>query len=250
MNQIEISTQAATLRQKFGIEQNGPIDILSLIQSIKNITLIFYPMGDRLSGLCIHNTEHPLIAINSLMSIGRQRFSMAHELFHLYFDKNNNIQTCSKIIGDGSNLEEMADCFASYFLIPPVSLSEKITNITSNKTNKLKLSDIIYLEQFYKVSRQAMLHRLREEKLITYEESEMFKLNVISSAIKLGYDDSLYKALPSEKQYGTYGYYINIANQLAEEALISNGKYEELLLDAFRSDLVFGNDFSKEDLND
>ncbi|MGD1823456.1 MAG: ImmA/IrrE family metallo-endopeptidase [Pleomorphochaeta sp.] len=250
MNKLELSTQAASLRKKFGIEQNGPIDILSVIQSIKDLTLVFYPMGERLSGLCIHNTDYPIIAINSSMSIGRQRFSMAHELYHLYFDKNNNIPTCSKSIGAGSSIEEKADSFASYLLIPPISLSEKIKDMTINNSTKIKLNDIIFLEQYYKVSRQAMLHRLREENLITYEESEKYKTNVIQSAIILGYDDSLYRATPSDKQYGTYGYYINKANELLNNEIISDGKYEELLLTAFRSDLVFGEEFSEEELYD
>lgn len=56
----------------------------------------------------------------------------------------------------------------------------------------------------------------------------------------LGFDSDLYKPLSKEKQYKTYGYYIHQADQLLKENLISIGKYEELLLTAFRSDLVYG----------
>ena len=37
-----------------------------------------------------------------------------------------------------------------------------------------------------------------------------------------------------------YGHYIYQTENLYKHNLISNGKYEELLLDAFRSDIVFG----------
>jgi hypothetical protein len=40
----------------------------------------------------------------------------------------------------------------------------------------------------------------------------------------------------------TYGRYIKRAEELLERRLISEGKYEELLLEAFRADLVYGLD--------
>jgi hypothetical protein len=65
------------------------------------------------------------------------------------------------------------------------------------------------------------------------------KSNVIRSALKLGYDASLYLPLPDNKQYMTNGSYIKLAEELKEKDIISDGKYEELLLDAFRPDMVF-----------
>ncbi|MEN6317126.1 MAG: toxin-antitoxin system, toxin component, partial [Clostridiaceae bacterium] len=58
----------------------------------------------------------------------------------------------------------------------------------------------------------------------------------------LGYDDTLYKPLPTEKQYMTYGFYIQQADEAFRKGLISSGKYEELLLSAYRSDLVYGDE--------
>ena len=60
------------------------------------------------------------------------------------------------------------------------------------------------------------------------------------TAEALGYDSALYRPMPEEKRYMTYGYYINQAKQVIEKGLVSSGKYEELLLDAFRADLVYG----------
>ena len=37
-----------------------------------------------------------------------------------------------------------------------------------------------------------------------------------------------------------YGRYIKQAEELLKRGLISDGKYEELLLEAFRADLVYG----------
>jgi len=60
----------------------------------------------------------------------------------------------------------------------------------------------------------------------------------------------LYKPLPKNKQYKTYGYYIQQAKKLLEKDLISMGKYEQLLLSAFRPDLVYGDDLEGSELND
>ena len=76
------------------------------------------------------------------------------------------------------------------------------------------------------------------------------KQNVALSAVNLGYQDTLYRPMPKEKQYGTYGYYIQQVDQAMELGLISNGKYEELLLEAFREDLVYGDEIERGEVFD
>ena len=66
--------------------------------------------------------------------------------------------------------------------------------------------------------------------------------NIISNALALGYDDTLYRPLPKSKTSITYGLYIKRAQELLQRGLISDGKYEELLLEAIRTDLVYGLD--------
>ena len=65
---------------------------------------------------------------------------------------------------------------------------------------------------------------------------------VRSQAESLGYSSDLYRASPEGRKYMTYGNYISQAEQVLEKGLVSEGKYEELLLDAFRSDLVYGDE--------
>ena len=48
----------------------------------------------------------------------------------------------------------------------------------------------------------------------------------------------------------TYGHYINQAEQLISKGLISYGKYDELLMDAFRSDMVYGDGEEEGDVID
>lgn len=86
------------------------------------------------------------------------------------------------------------------------------------------------------------MFRLIEENEITQQEAELMRQGVIWSAVCLGYEDTLYKPLPADKQYMTYGFYIQQADEAFKKGLISSGKYEELLLSAYRSDLVYGDE--------
>jgi Zn-dependent peptidase ImmA (M78 family) len=244
MDKVDLWKKAVKLRKLLGEDASSPIDIFSLaysnIERLKHLTMVFYPMGDRLSGMCIKGNNNTVIAINSAMSVGRQHFSMAHELFHVYFDNSLSTAICSLKIGEGNEIEREADQFASYFLMPPDALTAAIARIKKNANDRLTVGNIVELEQYFRVSRQAVLFRLIEENELTSQEAEPMKHGVINSARILGYDDSLYKPLSPEKRRMTYGYYIQQADKILKKGLISNGKYEELLLEAFRSDLVYG----------
>lgn len=250
VDKLDLSTKALSLRKELGENTISPVDIFSLVHTIPQLTLVFYPMGDRISGICFKNDGNPVIAINSSMSVGRQRFSLAHELYHLYYDENKQSTVSATQIGTGDNIEKAADQFASYFLMPPVALSELLRKIRGATKAQLGIRDIVKIEQYFGVSRQALLYRLIGDNILPHQEAEQFRQGVIASAVSLGYDDSLYKPLPEEKRYKTYGYYIEKAEELLQKDLISTGKYEQLLLAAFRADLVYGADFEEGELND
>lgn len=242
MDKLDLWKKAVSLRRQLGDDATSPIDIFTLAYSIDSLSIVYYPMGERISGICVKDKGSNVIAINSSMTIGRQRFSMAHELYHLFYDDDQLTAICAKKIGIGSEKEIYADQFASYLLMPPDALSDMIGQIKKTPSYKLSVKDIVRIEQHFQISRKALLYRLIEENELTMQESESMRQNIILSANNLGYDDTLYKPTPKEKQYGTYGFYIQQADKAVEKGLISNGKYEELLLSAYRSDLVYGDD--------
>lgn len=239
MDLTDLMTKAEIVRKKMGEDCNSPIDILSLVQNMDNLTLVYYPMGSNISGMCIKNEDgNCTIAINSLMTLGRQRFSLAHELYHYYFD-DNMMNVCKKEIGTGAENERKADIFASYLLMPRTALYEKVVSLKQNE--KLTLQDIIKIEQYFKVSHQTALYQLLNCKFISKSEFDKYMdIRVRREAELMGFNSDLYKPTSEDKQYCTYGKYLNLAKEMLDKELISNGKYEELLLDAFRADLVYG----------
>jgi len=238
IDKYELAKTASELRRRLGEDDHSYVDVFLLAHTIESLTLVFYPMGERISGMCIKGAEDVLIAINSSMTYGRQRFSMAHELYHCFY-ANMNTVICSSDIGETSDVERSANTFASFFLAPPAALSAAIKDIKKGRP-MLDRADIVKLEQMFGISRQAMLIRLMDEGELLHEDAAHMRTSVITHALSLGYDDTLYRPLPEAKARMTYGRYIKRAEELLNRGLISDGKYEELLLEAFRADLVYG----------
>jgi Zn-dependent peptidase ImmA (M78 family) len=239
-DKYELSKAASELRGRLGEDDRSPVDVFRLAHTIDALTLVFYPMGDNISGMCLKGGEDVLIAVNSSMSYGRQRFSMAHELYHYYYDDMNTV-ICARDIGEAKDVEKDANMFASFFLAPPASLSAKIKEEKAGKS-KLDLTGIIKLEQYFGMSRKAILFRLVDEGELTLQDVSTLRSQVISGALSLGFDDALYRPLPEERARKTYGRYIKRAEELLDCGLISDGTFDELLLEAFRADLVYGLD--------
>ena len=240
LDKLDLSTKAQELRESLGEDANSPVDIFSLISQIEGLTLVFYPLGKNISGMCVKDKDIKLIAINSKMSYGRQRFSLAHELYHLYYDDASGFNVCSRILDPKSENEKCADQFASYFLAPYKSLKAAINKV--NKKGSLSMQNVIALEQYFGMSHLAMLWRLVSEGYLSQEKLDDYNYGVISAARTLGYDDKLYNPTPIEFQSRTYGHYLKQVEELRQKELVSSGKIDELLLDAFRDDIAFGLD--------
>lgn len=240
IDKLDLNTKAQELREVLGEDANSPVDIFSLVSQIRELTIVYYPLGENISGMCVANERVKLIAINSTMSYGRQRFSLAHEFFHLYYDESSGFNVCSKRFDSANEVEKKADQFASYFIAPYKSLRAMVRKICGNETPSLQ--NVIELEQYFGMSHQAMLWRLVSEGYLMRLQLEAYSFGVISTAKGLGYDDKLYRPSPTELQKRTYGYYLKQVERLRQKDLVSYGKIDELLLDAYRDDITFGDE--------
>ena len=107
------------------------------------------------------------------MTLGRQRFSLAHEFYHLYFDENM-ISVCAKKIGSGNETEREADRFASYFLMPEAGLLTLAEDLVKNARDRfLTLNDLIRIEQYYGISHQAAVYRLRRTPYLAADRADL-----------------------------------------------------------------------------
>lgn len=247
----DIMTKAERLRKQLGEDNNSPIDIFALAQGIDNLTIVYYPLGNNISGMCVKGNEgRCTIALNSSMTLGRQRFSLAHEFYHLFYDDSMK-SICYKSNDMGNVVEKKADTFAANFLMPRVGLTDRADTLISKHGGRINKQDVIRIEQLFGVSHRAIVFQLNNCGYINDNEIDSFlNIKVGKEAEKMGYSTDLYRPSPKCRQYCTYGNYINQADYLLEKDLISYGKYEELLLEAFRDDIVYGDEEGGELIDD
>ncbi|PNE20267.1 hypothetical protein V511_09620 [Mesotoga sp. Brook.08.YT.4.2.5.1] len=236
---IRINANALSLRRQLGEDPYSPIDIFAALGSIDDLTLVYYPLGKRISGICLRAEDNKIIVVNSEQTYGRQRFTAAHELCHIYFHEDLHKVICPFAFDEKDPAEIEANKFASYFLAPYESLREFLSK-RIQKSGRISLENVVETEQYYGLSRQATLIRLMKEGYITEEEASEMQTGVIKSAQGLGYDVTLYKPSSEEKKTMTLGKYVKLAEALREREAISEGLYEQYLLDAFRPDIVYG----------
>lgn len=245
----ELNSLALRTRRMWNEDGYSPIDIFSIVNGWKDkkITIVKYPMSSRISGMCTKENKDIVICINSTTSYGRQRFTLAHELYHVLYEKDMQRVICDISMNDDkSESEQEADQFASYLLMPYDALLEY-----EHDKAKWNLEKVIDAEQFFQVSHQAMLHRLVCDYLLSNDVADEYKAITVSTvAARLGYGKELYFPADKNKQYFTTGEYIRKVERMAEKDLISEGKREELLLEAYRADIVYNFDEEEANLND
>jgi Predicted Zn peptidase len=226
LQQSIVDSLARKFRLDNGISLTEAINIKSLLRKL-NILTVFRPLSEEFCGMSLlsHNGSK-FILINSNNAKGRQHFTIAHELYHLFIDKNPAPHICQSI-DEGKDIAEInANMFAASLLMPEDGLFEFISQ-EEIKSKSINLSTIIKIEQYFSVSRSALLFRLKDCKIITkLELDKLLKYPVKNTAKLYGYDTALYEKGNEGLVLGDFG---EKARLLYEKDVISEGHYRELL---------------------
>ena len=222
---FKLKAHAAHFRSRFGYSNSEPIDFRSLLWK-QDILTVFYPSSADFSGLSITADDNRFVLINSNQSVGRQNFTICHELFHLFYDIDFSPHKCQTESFPRKNESELrADLFASFLLLPEDGIIDLIPE-SEIRLDNIKLSTLLKIEQTYGSSRIALLLRLKGMKLVTQPTIDKYSNNVLRNARQYGYAPALYCASNEKLIIGPYG---SLANKLFDENKISEGHYRELL---------------------
>ena len=234
----KIKKEAAEFRNRLGYGNFDPIRLKSLLIKL-NIITAFKALSDNFSGMAVKSGEFRFVLINSNHSIGRQHFTICHELYHLYIDKNFKPHHCHTGCFDKKNINEyFADIFASYFLMPEDGILDLIPD-NQLKKDKISVTTLLKIEHFFSCSRSALLFRLKDLNFISNNYFELHSKNVKLIAKEYGYSVDLYKKGNKNVIIGDYG--VNARN-LYDDEKISEGHYVSLMND-------IGIDILNKDLN-
>lgn len=228
---LEICEKANDCRRQWNINENDPIDIFAVVQNkIDNLTIIFLKMKGDISGSSYETKNQKIIFINSKHSLGRQRFTLGHELYHLLFEKKFNVSDTSS----DSEIEEIANQFSSCLLMSNGAL---LNYERENNIEEWDLDNIIETEQYFQISHKAMLKRLYWLDKITEDEFEEYLPSIKYNASIRGYSLRLYEPY-SPRDNLIIGNLIKLINKAYDDKKISDGKKEELLRNAFKEGLI------------
>lgn len=234
--QYSIKKDASEFRSQMGFGNTEPIRLKSLLIKL-NVLAVFKQLSDSFSGMAVKAGDFRFMLINSNHSIGRQHFSICHELYHLYIDNDFTPHHCSSGSFSKSEINEyQADVFASYLLLPDDGILNLIPDPELAK-DKITLETILKIEHYFSCSRGALLFRLKELGLITPKGSEAFNTQIKLKAKQYGYPVGLYEAGNNGLVLGDFG---TLAKQLFDADKISEGHYATLMqsigIDVFNND--------------
>jgi Zn-dependent peptidase ImmA (M78 family) len=154
---------AEKLLRKFKVT-SPPVPVDKIAKKLGIVLCEFPATDDSVSGAIIKTQGKTIIAINPRHHSNRQRFTIAHELGHYFFDKNLSEhvdqdfrvswrnEDSSKAI-DWSEIR--ANAFAAELLIPTDFLKADLDSLT-----ELSKRTVVLLATRYKVSPEAMKIRL------------------------------------------------------------------------------------------
>jgi Zn-dependent peptidase ImmA (M78 family) len=128
---------------------------------------------DELSGFSTYFEEQFIVYLNSNFTLGHERYTGAHELYHLIY--NADILKKDKILLDDEKhkAEDMkANVFASEFLMPEDYVKEVFYKIVNVDKDSILPRHIVRMHNYFKVSYKSMLKRLIQLDLCSINKYE------------------------------------------------------------------------------
>lgn len=224
LSEFEAELLAVRFRDMLHLPQDAPFPVKESLEQL-GILAVFRPLSDSSFGMSIKTKEGlRFMLVNCNSTIGRQHFTIGHELYHLFYDENPQPHMCGE---EGKTpSEQSADMFASNLLLPRVGLLAMLPEgFTPSK--QLDLAIAVKMEQKFKVSRQALLYRLKRLLIISEDQlQELLLAPTREAAVRRGYDSSIYEKGNEGLLIGDYSL---MATDLFEKGLISEGHYNELI---------------------
>ncbi|MEA5260654.1 ImmA/IrrE family metallo-endopeptidase [Arcicella aquatica] len=227
-----IEKKALDFRQTNGLNGRESIHLESLLQSLGVVTL-FKPMSSDFSGMAIKVSQEAdinrFMLVNSNQTLGRQNFTICHELYHLFIQENFSFATCNTGTFLMKDKEEYnADIFAAYLLMPHDGIINLVGWDEIDVKDGISIETILKIEQYFSCSRSALVFRLQEMGMITKDYANELKANPRKDATMYGFDTKLYEKGNENRYLGDYGL---VAKELYDSEKISESHYYELMLD-------------------
>lgn len=154
-------------RNRLGIG-DGPIQQLREVLEIDvGLRIFLLPLPGQVAGMFVY--VEPLggcIAVNAGHPVERRRWTMAHEYAHFLVSRDRAEITHVAPRRHQPENERFADAFAANFLMPRNGLTRRFHELKRSKEGKVTPALLVQLAHAYRVSVQALTHRLEDLRLV------------------------------------------------------------------------------------
>lgn len=147
---------------------NEPIKDISSLVVAKEFLLLRFPNIFGIAGIHLQKKDGDklihCIYIDNADPIGRQNFTLAHEIYHAYFEPSTK-GVCMQTNKHDDPIETKADNFASYLLIPRDKLAQSLFVLFTGKSKKyrnISLEQLLKIQERFQVSLQAIVYAIDE----------------------------------------------------------------------------------------
>lgn len=232
LNTNELELLALEFRRSAGLSETEPLQLHGLLRMLE-VTTVFRALGADFYGMAYKHTTPTRVfrfmLVNASDTLGRQHFTICHELYHLFVQEDFANVTClaDEESRDRDVQEINADGFAGELLLPRLGVYGLIPR-DERRRDRITLGTLLRIEQTYQSSRLALLTRLRQMALLTDERAATFAVNVRQSARQSACPIALYEPANDGLVLSDYG---SMARALYDRGSISETYYLELLDD-------------------
>ncbi|HEX5929634.1 MAG TPA: XRE family transcriptional regulator [Solirubrobacterales bacterium] len=175
---------ARLMRERWCLDDDPmPNNFESLIEDLSGLSIALEPLSEQVAGLYACVDETAIALVDSSVPLGRQRFTVAHELCHFLLRDTDRLIVDERLTGK-SNAERRANAFAAHFLMPAKSVRRYLREREPDE------EVIIELVHTFGVSLQALLWHLFNLDLLSRSRMRRIQdIGLKSLSIRYGYGD-------------------------------------------------------------
>lgn len=171
---LQAENDAVELRQWLGLGKAPVRDVIGLLELDLGVRVYIRPIDSRISGLFAYDADvGACMLLNAKHPPARRVQTAVHELGHLVSARDVPVVHYRRQRGT-SREERYADAFARAFLTPSRAVRERFQALTA-ESGILTRRSVIRLSHAFGVSREAMVRRLEDLRLVEQGAWDLFQ---------------------------------------------------------------------------
>lgn len=180
----EAAARAAEERRHLGLGSEPIVDIRALVEQ-QDVLVYLTPIpGGSLSGCFAVIADEAWVMVNSVHSVGHQRFTVAHEYCHSLVHRDLGFVVCTS---EKPSHEKFADAFAAAFLMPADSTAAFFAS--DLRAGGITAEDVVDYCYAFGVSYRAAVYRLHNLSIVAARKrGDLLQCSPRRLAASMGYD--------------------------------------------------------------